>query len=350
MVVSLSRELVRRGCEVVVGHRGNKWLEDELRGEGIAQRIFDFSPDYASHATWPRFAWRLSRYIRANKFDIVHAHLFGMIVLGACAAALARTPILGTIHDVYYIQEKRKRAYAYRFAASIGCKLAVVSRDAQSVVSRLTGIDERRIGVIHNGADVDGLQRKGAVSNGRPTVLSVGRLSAEKNFETLIRASEKVTKRIPNSRFLIAGSGPLRDELKRFAADLRVDSRVEFLGQVADVPRLLQEADVFALSSLTEGLSMSVLEALAAGKPSVVTDVGGNKELVIDGHNGFLVPPNDPGALAEKICVLLEEKGLAREFGLNARARAVNSFSLMKMADGYQNAYREQIKKVRSVI
>jgi glycosyltransferase involved in cell wall biosynthesis len=119
-----------------------------------------------------------------------------------------------------------------------------------------------------------------------------------------------------------------------------MEENVRFLGQISNVPQLLTKAKVFALSSLTEGLPMSVIEAMAAGKPTVVTDVGGNGELVVEGETGFLVSSGDAKVFAEKICILLKDKTLAKRMGANGKRRVDSKFSQERMIRYYENVYK----------
>ncbi|GAB4345913.1 MAG: glycosyltransferase [Candidatus Abyssubacteria bacterium] len=344
VVVSLSKALIGMGHEVVVGHLGNAWLQEQLNRHNVKQEVFGFSPYYKSNLTGPLFICHLERFVRKYRFDIVHAHLFGMILFGTFAVRLARIPIVGTIHDTHYIQGRSIRALAYWLVSSLGCRLITVSRDMQSIVCRLTGLNQEKVTVIYNGVNIKGFHERES-GNGRVAVASVGRLSPEKNFSTLLYAAKQAAEGIPECRFLIAGDGPQRDELWHLAKELGLGERVIFLGHTENVSQLLAESRVFVLSSLTEGLSMSVIEAMAAGAPVVVTDVGGNREIVVDGETGFLVPPRDPEALANKVCLLLRDKALAKQMGENGRKRVESLFSQERMVRDYEQLYLSLLEK-----
>src|SRR5690606_16438253 len=140
--------------------------------------------------------------------------------------------------------------------------------------------------------------------------ISVARLSPEKDFPTLLRAVQKVVYLYPDFRLKIVGDGEERTRLELLAKELEIDRNVQFLGERKDVPQLLQDAGFFVSSSKTEGISLTLLEAMAVGLPIVTTSVGGNPEIVVDGETGKLVPPRDPDALGTAIIEMLESPAL----------------------------------------
>ena len=140
---------------------------------------------------------------------------------------------------------------------------------------------------------------------------------------------------------MFAGRGQLEAELKEQVQRLGLDKRVHFLGLRQDIPRILALLDVFVLPSLSEGLSMAILEAMIAGKPVVATQVGGNPELVLHGETGFLVPPQDSEALAASLAALLTNRQQADQFAERGKRRAEGQFSLGTMVRAYQTLYDE---------
>ena len=145
---------------------------------------------------------------------------------------------------------------------------------------------------------------------------------------------------------MFAGRGQLEADLKQQVNRLGLDTRVHFLGLRQDIPRILALLDVFVLPSLSEGLSMAILESMMAGKPVIATRVGGNPEIVLDGETGFLVPPKDSHALAESLIALLKDRDLAIQFGEKGKRRAERQFSLQTMVGAYQSLYDECLRTV----
>ena len=145
--------------------------------------------------------------------------------------------------------------------------------------------------------------------------------------------------------FLLIGRGELEATLKQEAKDLGIEEHVQFLGFRDDVPSILSVMDVFVLPSLSEGLSVALLEAMAAGIPTIATRVGGNPELVIDQRTGFLIPPRDTETLASKLLILLQDKELSRTLGDNGRKRVKDSFSFEAMVNNYQQLYERLLAR-----
>jgi glycosyltransferase involved in cell wall biosynthesis len=210
------------------------------------------------------------------------------------------------------------------------------------------GVNRERMRTIYNGIDTDAFHKQNNLEElrselrlpeGAPIVGMVGNLYPVKGYPYFIRAMKHVKKDFPDVRVIICGRGKLQRELELLANECGLADSLSFLGFRADVPRLLRLMDVFVLSSLTEGLSLSILEAMAAGKPTVVTDVGGNHEIVVEEETGFLVPSENPVVIAEKVCLLLHDRALGREMGRKGRQRTLDLFSREKMVQAYQELY-----------
>jgi glycosyltransferase involved in cell wall biosynthesis len=170
-------------------------------------------------------------------------------------------------------------------------------------------------------------------------VVAAGRLSPEKGFDVLIDAAAQVVKDHPNAGFLLFGDGPLRETLSRRIEDRGLTGRFVLGGFRTDLERLVWAADLAALSSHTEGLPVVLLEALASGLPAVATAVGGVPEVIRDGRDGFLVPPANPPALAQKIKVLLADQSLRRAMGAEGRGRVREEFSFSRSARLYADLF-----------
>jgi glycosyltransferase involved in cell wall biosynthesis len=166
-------------------------------------------------------------------------------------------------------------------------------------------------------------------------ILNVGRLVPEKGHRVLLNAAVRVLQDFPNVVFAVAGDGPLRAELEELSAALGISDHVRLLGSRADVPELLAASDIFVLSSLTEGLPMALLEAMAAGKAVVSTKVGGIRAALDNGACGLLVPPDNASALADALLRLLRDERLRADFAGRARERARDVYSLERMGSDY---------------
>lgn len=171
----------------------------------------------------------------------------------------------------------------------------------------------------------------------------MARLHPVKDQLTLLRAVRLVVDEIPGFELDVIGDGPLRETLEREVADLGIGGHVRFLGMRSDVAPLLRDAGLFVLSSLSEGVSLTLLESMASALPAVATDVGGNREVVRHGHTGYLVPVSDPPALAAAIRELVLDPALAQRMGRAARERCVGEFSLENTVRQYEELYTDLV-------
>jgi glycosyltransferase involved in cell wall biosynthesis len=200
------------------------------------------------------------------------------------------------------------------------------------------GVSAERVRTICNGIDVQRFTYTGSQRDG-PAVL-VARLSPEKDIDTLLRAAALAVAHDPAFRLEIAGDGPCREALRQTCAELGLQEQVRFLGQVRDVPGLLARAGMFVLSSISEGISLTLLEAMACGLPLVATRVGGNPEVIAEGETGFLVPPQNPPALADALLRLRRDPSLCMQLGQAGRRRVEARFDVRRMVEQYQELYR----------
>jgi glycosyltransferase involved in cell wall biosynthesis len=172
-----------------------------------------------------------------------------------------------------------------------------------------------------------------------PVVGTVGRLAAQKDHATLLRAMSLIRRRATGARLVVVGDGELRDDLTRLAAELDLGDAVTFTGVREDVPDLLASFDVFALPSRFEGFCLALVEAQAAGVPVVATPVGGIPDAVADRATGLLVPPQDPAALADAVVTLLEDRALAARLAAAARQQACERFDVRLMVEATLRLY-----------
>ncbi len=217
----------------------------------------------------------------------------------------------------------------------------VNSRSVREVLLASPWVDPAKVRVLLNGVAV----RPGPSGSGRrllselglpigaPVVVGAGRLTRQKGFDMLIGAFARVACEVPGAHLVILGGGGQRVALEREAAGSPARQFIHFAGHRDDVPAILSEADVYALSSRNEGMANTLLEAMAVGAPIVATDVSGTREAVTDGVEALVVPPEDPDALAGAIVRLLTDRSLAAAMGAAARRRAASSFSQDRMLD-----------------
>lgn len=278
--------------------------------------------------------FRLRRVFKDEKIDIVHTHNHAPMLYGTLGARLAGIrAIFNTIHGR---EKKIKNKAIWSMVWKMNSRIITISQDAKKELVKHSGINPEKIGVIYNGIDISRFKKSGVDNN---IIGTVSRLSLEKDNFTMLEAFKIITSRFDNVSLVIAGDGPLRESLKSKVESLKLEDKVQFLGFRNDIPEILSGFDVFALSSLTEGISISLLEAMASGKPVVATNVGGNPEVVVNGETGLLVPPKDPAKMAEAIIKILSDKEMAKRMAEAGRKRAEEKFSLERMVKEYQELY-----------
>jgi len=264
---------------------------------------------------------RLMRRIRPR---LVHLNSSKVGVLGRFAAAIAGVPVrVFTVHGWAFKASSGASRTLYLWADRLARPLTTAficvsdTELAAGVAARTCVLG--RASVIFNAADVDGAPQS-QLSGRPPLIVSVGRLKEPKDFVTFARALTLLDASSFRARLL--GDGPDRGAVEAIGAPL------ELAGEQKDVPAQLAQADVFVLSSRSEGLPMSILEAMAAGLPVVASAVGGVPELVVDGETGLLVPPGDERALAAALARIVGDASLRTRLGAAGRARAEERFAL----------------------
>ncbi|MFH2035007.1 MAG: GT4 family glycosyltransferase PelF [Candidatus Zixiibacteriota bacterium] len=330
--------------EVVCFHEKGHFA-DLLESNGIRVTLIEQNPNHVD--IWQPM--RLRKFLRKNKFDIIHTHT-GTFIFSALAGFLARTKgIVYTDHGRFLV-EPRVRLIEDYIGARLADKCVAVSDELKQYLIDKVKFPQKKLLTILNGVNSDtfhpGEKPADLLNelNIPPTakiIGIVGRLMTIKDHRTLIEAFEIVNKAIPDAYLILIGDGPLREELYNYVQKIGLENHILFLGIRNDIPKLLRLLDIFVLSSLSEGTSVSLLEALASGVPSVVTDVGGNPSIVDNNQNGFLVPVKNPQSLAEAIIKILSDNNLKKSFSENAVAKINRCYSLDNMVNEYSKLYLE---------
>lgn len=324
------------------------WLTGHLDELGVKYVIIENKRSYD-----PIFLANLVKLIRKEKINLVHSHEFFTNFYGSVAARITGIPMIGTIHGKGYFTEKKSRIIAYKAAIKLCTRMIAVSEDLRSYLIRELNLRKsNKIMTIYNGIDLKKyrtltpdreLRRKLSIPEEAVIAGTVGSLFKVKGIEYLLEAVKEVIGEFPKFRLVIAGEGHEGENLKRLAFSLGIQDYVLFLGFRDDIPQLLNMFDFYVCSSISEGMSLSILEAMAVARPVVATDVGGNPELVTQGDNGFLLPARDPHALAEMMKTLIRANDLRVKMGIKGKEKAQRYFSLETMIENYQNLYDELI-------
>jgi glycosyltransferase involved in cell wall biosynthesis len=281
---------------------------------------------------------QIAGLLRSQKIRVVHTHNSGAMIYGALAARIARAGAV--IHTRHGQRFGASRGQTLRFAwtARLVDRVVGVSEDtARQCLS--DGIAAKRVRMIRNGIDLTRFTPTEHPADG-PAVL-VARLAPEKDLPNLMQAAAILTGQDPSFRLLIAGSGPCFEETRQSIGQLGLTRHVELLGERSDIPAILARSSLFVLSSKTEGISLTLLEAMACGLPVVATRAGGNGEVVQDGQTGWIVPVGDPGQLAIAIQRLRRDPIEAKRFGAAGRSRVESEFNVLRMVLEYERLYEE---------
>jgi glycosyltransferase involved in cell wall biosynthesis len=306
--------------------------------------------------------WQLYRFFRQNDIRIVHTHSSKAGVLGRLAARLAGVPLVfHTVHGWSFHRgqgaiARRLAAAAERVAAGWTTRLVAVA-DACVEQGLAAGIGARgdyaRIycgaerGAVAGEHSTAAVRRTFGLPEACPLVVSVACLKRQKAPLDFVAAARAIRDRVPDACFLLVGDGALRRDVLRRVSKLGLQQVVRVLGWRRDVPAILGAADVFLLTSRWEGLPLAVVEAMLAGTPVVATAVDGTPEAVANGRTGYLVPPGDPDAAAERVAHLLRHPDAAARMGRAGRARARRAFRRDAMLEETDALYRACLRERR---
>jgi len=338
-------------------------IGQQLRDRGVPVIVLDREPGFDRG-----LAGRLAKEVKSRKIQVLHAHQYTPFFYAAVAKMRhrLRCKILFTEHGRHYpdvVSAKRRwinRLLLQRYA-DVTTACCDFSTEALQQIEGFSGAI-----TLRNGVELDKLPERGdeaelrslrvrlGLEEGRPYAACIARFHPVKDHATLIRAWSKVHADVPEAGLLLVGDGPERAAIESQIAELAeanpsLTDSISFLGIRHDVPDLLRAVDVFTLTSVSEAASLTLLEAMASGAASVVTDVGGNAEHLRDGEDGYLVPRGDDQALANRLSQLLKDPEHAQVLGRSARSRIVDHFDLNDVVQQYAGHYRD-LAALRSAI
>ena len=331
-------------------------LGQRLIAEGTPVMAFGRKPG----VDW-RVSVRLAREMRHRRIEVVHAHQYTPFFYGAIAARLSgvRPQVIFTEHGRHYPDEvsPRRRAINRLVLSRLADRVNAVCHFSARSLAEKDGFERHNVDVIPNGIDfakyvsgdsVPALRRRLGLEPHRRYVTNVARFHAVKDHRTLLHAFAQVTRSRDDTDLLLVGDGVLRAEMESLAGSMHLADRVRFLGVRDDVADLLRASDVFALTSVSEAASITLLEAMAAARPVVVTAVGGNPEIVRVGVDGLLAPRGNSSAVAEAILRLLSDDALARSLGRSAQERVRTQFQLDRTIAEYAVLYQSGVERRRA--
>jgi L-malate glycosyltransferase len=291
-------------------------------------------------------AWRLSRVIKQLMPDVIHAHDPHAVAMAAMALSmstgLAKPPLVASRRVDFHLRGNSLSRWKYR---QVDCFICASGAIRTMLIA--DGVPDVRAVVVHEGIDLEHIDAAPVarihadlrLPHGAPIVGNVAALVPHKGQRHLIEAALLVLPHVPDARFVIAGEGELRPALERQIKEHHLEKHVLLAGFRPDALSLHKAFDIFVMSSITEGLGTSLLDAMACGKPVVATTAGGIPEVVVDRETGFLVAPRDHEAMASAITTLLKDGSLRQRMGEAGRARARVHFSAERMVQDTLRVY-----------
>jgi glycosyltransferase involved in cell wall biosynthesis len=329
------------------------WLHQQLKKNGISTIVLNSARSYDVG-----LLLRLWLNVKGRRVDLIHSHLPDVNLYSCLAGFAAGVPVVTTYHGGPIEPRRRISPHSLKYSLirRLSTKIVAVSDCLRNDLVRIARFSPRKLRTIYNGVDwrrfglpVNSTTKRNELklAPDEKVVGMVANLRPAKGYEYFIRAAAIIVQNVPRVKFLVIGENEdkLREKVTKEMDALGMTDKVIFLGFREDVPELLRLLDVFMLSSISEGLSIATIEAMAAGVPVVVTRSGGPQEVVVDAKTGFLVSPRDEKSLAEKALLLLKNRRLAASMGKEAQSEVRTKFSIDAMIRNYQTVYQECLNK-----
>lgn len=341
-----TENVVLQLCEILSG-KVNKIVvcssggvhEQKLQAMGIRHYVI---PDVASKnpSDMLKTYQSIKSIIKKEQITIVHSH-HRMAALYAELTAPSNIIKIANAHNTFQ-DKKRLTQFAYR-----NTNIVAVGEMVKKNLTEFFEIPDNQISVIHNAVkpfegtvkNIEVLEKEKA--EGHVLVGNIGRLSKQKGMSYFIDAAGFVVQKHPEARFVIVGDGELKNQLNEQVRSKKMQDKILFLGYRNDIQSVMSQLDFIVLSSLWEGLPLTPIEAYSVGKTVIGTAVDGTPEIIRDGVDGYLVPPKDIHALAEKITFMIENSEIKRKLEKNAKERFLDEFSFLNMADRYSTFYKQ---------
>ena len=292
-----------------------------------------------------------TKYLKKNKIDVLHIHLIGTYTFACLGAYFAGVKdVIITWHNVYDEDKiksstknwfKRIRIkFVIKFASLFANKIVAVSNEVKIVNTRIYKCNPDKVYVVHNGIKKIEKVRVDKKSDDCFTIGIIGSLTYQKGHEYLLISMVSLLDKYPQIKLKIAGGGPLEEPLKKFVIKNELQNSILFLGDHKNIPMLLSELDLWVMSSLYEGFSIALLEAMSAEVPIIATDVGGNSEAIISDKFGLIIPPKSPESITKSIEFMINNPDYRRKVAINSKKMFENNFTLGTMIDKLDSLYK----------
>lgn len=293
----------------------------------------------------------LIKLIKQSGCDIVHTHSGCWFKVAIACAFIPGVKMIYTDHGRFF-PESKMRVFLDKMSIHFTDKVVAVGANLKNYLISKVKLPAKKVIQINNCIDSnrffpagnnEGIRKELGYAVDDVIIIIVARLAPVKNHRFLINTFKELSKKYPNAKLMIVGDGPLRNELEDLTAELQLGDKVNFMGDRNDVPKLLQAADFATLSSLSEGISLTILEAMSTGLPVVATAVGGNPSIITDGEDGYLADSGDLEAYSNCLEKLVDSCELRIEMGRKARETIVAKWSLNIMTKKYEELYAELV-------
>lgn len=346
-IITLAKYLKKNGVDVVCASSGGT-LVSELENLGVKHYEISIQTKNELHPKMLFAFFKALEIVDKEEITHVHSHTRVAQVLASWLKMARGIYFVSTCHGFF------KRRLTRRFFPAWGDRVIAISDPVREHLVNDFKVKKSKIRMVHNGVeankyevnlssyDRDELRKYYGVGKTGYVVGGISRLAKMKGYQNLIRAIPSVIKKYPDTKFVIIGYGKYKKKLIKLARRLKVDEHIVFTGKVEDVGVALELIDVFVLPSISsEGFGLAVLEAMAAGKPIIVSNLGGVYALVKEDINGWLLPPGDINELSKAIIKLIDCPDLIESFGKNSYRIAREQFSMERMAAGIIDVYKE---------
>ncbi|MBN1354235.1 MAG: glycosyltransferase family 4 protein [Candidatus Omnitrophica bacterium] len=343
--VNLAIAIKKRGIEVFVASSGGE-LVKALKKNDIPHLTVKVRTKFEFHPKLIFVFFKLLAFIKRNKIDIIHTNTRVTQVLAELLSINTGARHISTCHGFF-----RYKRIGRKLFGAWGRHVIAISEAVKDHLIKDFKVDKDKVSLIYNGVDTDAFYFEGKNGDNflkenlcftkHPVIGSIARLSPVKGLRYLLFAMKDLLKEIPEAELLLVGEGPSKEFLMGLAKKLGIEGSVFFAHSTTDTRRFLSIMDVFVFYSLEEGLGLSLLEAMASGKPCIASSVGGVLSIIEDGVTGLLVPPKDADSLKEAMIRLLKDRAFSSLLARNGREFVIRKFSIEKMTEEVIAVYKK---------
>lgn len=319
----------------------------ELKSKGINIAQYTRSPGFDK-----KLIWAIRNYIKQHNIDVLHCHQYTPWVYGCIAAMFTSTKVIFTEHGRFYPDFGTwKRKLVNPILCRFSSQITAISKATKEALIKYENIPEQKIEVIYNGIEpltideyeVAELKTRFNITKETQVLGTVARLDSIKNHKMMLNAFAQVLKGNPKTVLIIVGDGEERSNIERQIKSLGIQEKVILPGYDPKPAKYLGLMDIYLLSSFSEGTSMTLLEAMSIGKPCVVTNAGGNPEIIIDTENGLVTANDDAQAFCEAILFCMSNASATQSMQQQAKIKFAEKFSVSQMTSSYLKLYLKKI-------